>query len=211
MALVVTTVSPNVRTTPFTGISEVARERSGIARAEVVYSSVGTWPATGSGDNRVLSFNYSLNPNFGYVLMDGNAAFIKYGAQNTMEALGLMEITTDLGPGASEKESQWYSWENLGARQDASGATAIGSIEARDYNSMYPLTGGNSGMVFAIQNKPTALLYPFPGVNTIDVTLMFGETLHAQAAMAYRFYMRFLEYDIVQGYNYVIQSPGLTR
>ena len=76
MALVTTSVTPEVRLTPFTGLSQTVRERSGIARAEEVHSSYGTWDATGAGDNRGLIFSWDLNPDYGYVLMDLSAAFI---------------------------------------------------------------------------------------------------------------------------------------
>lgn len=210
MALVTTTVSPEVRITPFTGLSETLRERSGIARAEVVYSSYGTWPATGAGDNRSISFLFSLDPDYGYVLMDANTAFIRSGDHLSMEANGVMEITTELGPGASQKESQWYQYQNLPSRQDISNSD-VGEIPASTFNSLFPITGENGIMAFTLVNKPTALLYPFPGVNTIDVTSMFGEQITNQVAYAYRFYMRFLQYDITQGYNYVVNSPVMTR
>ena len=211
MALVTTTVTPTERITPFTGISEVQRERSGIARAEVVYSAYGLWPATGVGDNRSIAFSLSLNPDYGFVLMESNAAFIVSADDIKMEATGALEITTDLGPGASQKESQWYPYVNNPARQDNAGNTHVGDIDAHDWNTMFPITGSNGIMVFNLQPKPTALLYPFPGVNTIDVTAMFGERPTQEVAAAYRFYMRFLQYDITQGYNYPVQSPALTR
>ena len=211
MALVTTTVTPETRITPFTGISETLRERSGIARAEVVYSAYGQWPATGSGDNRSISFLWSLDPDYGYVMMDSNCAFIKSANYIDMEAVGVMEISTDLGPGASQKESQWYQYENLPSRQDQDGNTYVGNIPGDNWNSLYPITGDNSLMAFTMVNKPTALLYPFPGVNTIDCVAMFGEQLDNQAAIAYRFYTRFLQYDITQGYNYVVSSPVMTR
>ena len=211
MALVTTTVSPEVRVTPFTGVSEVERERSGIARAEVVYSAYGTWPATGAGDQRSISFLWSLDPDYGYVMMDSNAAFIENVAYMDMEATGVMEITTDTGPGGAQKESQWFTYENLPSRQDSSGNTAQGSIQANTYNTMYPITGSNAIMVFTMVNKPTALLYPFPGVNTIDCTAMFGEEVDQEGVISYRFYTRFLQYDITQGYNYVVNSPVMTR
>lgn len=211
MALVTTTVTPETRITPFTGLSETLRERSGIARAEVVYSGYGLWPATAAGDNRSISFLFSLDPDYGYVMMDSNVAFIKANSYIRMEATGVMEITTDLGPGASQKESQWYQYENLPSRQDHAGSTAIGDVVADNYNTLYPITGENALMAFTMVNKPTALLYPFPGVNTIDCTAMFAEQLTEQLVMAYRFYTRFLQYDITQGYNYVVQSPLLVR
>ncbi len=211
MALITTTVSPEVRITPFTGVSETIREQSGIARAEVVYSSYGTWAATGSGDNRSISFSFSLDPDYGYILMDANAAFIRYQSAIRMEAVGALEITTDLGPGGSQKESQWYPYVNHASRQNVTGDTDIGTIDADDYNSMERVTGDNALMIFNLDPKPTALLYPFPGVSTIDCTSMFAEQDTWEIAMAYRFYMRFLQYDITQGYNYVVSSPIMTR
>jgi len=210
MALDTTTVTPEIRITPFTGLSETVRERSGIARAEVVYSAYGTWAATGAGSNRSISFLFSLDPDYGYVMMDANAAFIKSADYLKMEANGVMEITTDTGPGAAQRESQWYNFPNSASRQ-SSGTTPIGDIPADNYNTLRPITGDNGIMVFTLVDKPTALLYPFPGVNTIDVTTMFGELAANQGAVAYRFYMRFLQYDITQGYNYVVNSPRLTR
>ncbi len=212
MALVTTTVSPEVRITPFTGLSETRRERSGIARAEVVYSTYGLWPATAAGDNRSISFSWTLDPDYGYILMDSNAAFIKSSNDRIyMEATGVMEITTDLGPGASQKESQWYPYRNLPARADEASSTAIGSVVAAEYNTVHPITGSNSVMTFNMDIKPTALLYPFPGVTSIDCVAMFGEQITEETVMAYRFYTRFLQYDITQGYNYVVNSPLMTR
>ena len=66
-------------------------------------------------------------------------------------------------------------------------------------------------MVFNMPIKPTALLYPYPGVDNISVVSMFAEQTQQQGAIAYRFYARFLQYDITQGFNYVVQSPRLTR
>jgi hypothetical protein len=211
MALVLTTVTPDLRLTPFTGLSETDRERSGIARAEAVYSSYGLWPATGVGDSRAISFNVELNPDYGYVLMEASAAFIVYAAHNKQEAVGMMEITTDLGPGASQKESQYYPFVNVPARQDAVGSNAVGSILADNYNSQYPVSGSNSIMIYNLNPKPSALLYPFPGVSTIDIASIFSESATEEVVKAYRFYLRFLQYDITQGYNYVVQSPSLTR
>jgi hypothetical protein len=212
MALVTTTVSPEVRITPFTGLSETIRERSGIARAEVVYSARGNWPASGAGDNRSISFAFSLDPDYGYILMDANAAFIKSASSNRMEATGALEITTDLGPGADDIESQWYPFVNNPSRQDSSsGTTPIGDIGADEYNTLARITGNSTAMLFNLDPKPTALLYPWPGVSTIDVTAMFAEQPVQETIQAYRFYMRFLQYDIAQGYNYVVNSPLMTR
>jgi hypothetical protein len=208
MALVTTTVTPEIRITPFTGVSEGVRERSGIARAEVAYTSYGIWPATAAGDNRSISFSYNLDPDYGYILMDSNCAFIETTAYIDMEATGVMEISTS---GQNETESQWYQYQNNPSRQTLAGTTAIGSIGAGEYNTMYPITGANGVMAFTMVTKPTALLYPFPGVDDYTVTTMFGENRLNQGQIAYRYYTRFLQYDITQGYNYVVQTPALTR
>ena len=211
MALVTTTVSPDIRITPFTGLSETIRERSGIARAEVVYSSYGLWPASGAGDNRSISYTFSLDPAYGYVLMDSSVAFIVTAGGMMLSSAGALEITTDSGPGGSQKESQWYPYVNRPGRQNFAGTTPIGDITAYDYNPQYPVTGSNAVMIFALDPKPTALLYPFPGVDSIDFTAMFSERAYEQPQYAYRFYTRFLQYDITQGYNYVVNSPLMTR
>ena len=209
MALVTTTVTPEPRITPFTGLSETLRERSGIARAEVVYSAYGIWPATGAGDNRSISFILPLDADYGYTLMDSNSAFILNNAYLDMEATGVMEINTELRTG--DQESQWYQYQNNPSRQDAGGPTAVGSITSDEWNTMFPITGLNGIMVFTMNTKPSALLYPFPGVDGITCTAMWGEERTQEGAIAYRFYTRFLQYDITQGYNYVVNSPRLTR
>jgi hypothetical protein len=211
MALITTTVTPEQRITPFTGLSEVTRERSGIARAEVVVSAYGTWDAAGAGNTRSISFLHSLDTSYGYTLMECNAAFILYGYVIGMESTGVMEISTETGPGASQKESQWYQFENLPSKQDSTGTTNIGSVAADNYNTVYPITGGNGIMVFNLMSKPSGLLYPFPGVSSIDLVSMFGEAVANKPAMAYRFYCRFLQYDVTQGYNYIVNSPIMTR
>jgi hypothetical protein len=211
MALVTNTVTPTVRTTPFTGLSETVREASGIARAEEVHSAYGTWPATGAGDERSISFLWSLNPDYGYVLMDFTAAFIHSSNYNSMSAVGAMEIATNTGPGAADTERQHYALTNHPGRSSPSGTTNIGDISETYYNRQAPITGDNSIMIFEMPIKPTGLLYPFPGVDDVSLVAMFGEERTNMPAFAYRMYCRFLQYDITQGYNYVVQSPLLTR
>ena len=211
MALVTTTVSPTVTDTPFTGLSETVRERSGIARSEVIYSAYGTWPATGAGDDRSISFSFSLDNDYGYVLMEASAAFIMSGYYPKMEATGVMEVTSSLGPGASDVASQWYPYVSNPSRQANPGTTPIGDIPANNYNTLYPITGGNGIQVYNLGPKPSGLLYPYSQRNTIDVVAMWGEETAQEPLMAYRYFCRFLKYDITQGYNYVVNSPRLTR
>lgn len=208
MTLITTTVTPEPRVQPFTGISEVARERSGIARAEVVYNAKGTWDAAGTGNIRGLIFSWDLDPDYGYVLMDCSALFIYSGSVVAMAGTAWMEITQQV-PGTDE--SQYYQLENLPARQNSSGNTDIGTIDANDYNTLYP-SGTNVGtMAFNMKYKPTGLLFPFPQVSSMSCATIFADPKTDGAQLSYRYYCRFLQYDITQGYNYVVNSPLLSR
>jgi len=211
MTIDATLVTPEIRLTPFTGLAETVREKSGIARAEEVHSSYGIWPATGAGDNRSISFTWDLNPDYGYVLMDCNCIFLGAGVKLKMNAVGFMEIGTNTGPGASSKERQYYQLVSYPARTGEAATTAIGSLQADHYNSQYPMVTDTGGMTFNIVQKPTGLLFPFPGVSNIAIATVFSEESKQEIAYSYRFFARFLQYDIVQGYNYVPNSPIMTR
>lgn len=209
MALVTTTVTPPARVQPFTGISEIQRERSGIARAEVIYSTTGTWPATGAGDSRGLIITFDLDPDFGHVLMDCNSCFIASADYLEMEASSWMEIETST-PG--DLERQYYPLVNYASRQgNSAGNTPVGDIPANNYNSTYPAGTEIGSMVFSMEVTPTGLLWPFPGVGYISCSTVFGEQALQQPGYSYRFFCRFLQYDITQGYNYVVNSPVMTR
>ncbi len=123
MAIVTTSVSPTVRITPFTGIPEIQRERSGIARAEVVYSSDGIWDATAAGDNRGLIFTWDLDPDYGHVLMDCSCVIIVSGAYLDMEASAWMEIETKT---SGDSERQYYPLVSYASRMDGAGTTRNG-------------------------------------------------------------------------------------
>ena len=103
--------------------------------------------------------------------------------------------------------------------QDGVATTAIGSIAANSYHSVYPSNQGAKGtVVFELSNKPTSLIYPFnastytSAVNPASVfNFAVGEQKTGGVAHAVSCYIRFLQYDIDQSYNYVLQSPQLTR
>jgi hypothetical protein len=209
MAVVTTTVNPVPRVTPFTGISEVEREKSGIARAEVIYSAFGLWAAPGSGNSRGLIFSWDLDPDYGHVLMDCSAlVLLSTGESVTMEASAWMEIYQTL---PTDSERQYYQLVSHPSRQQPAGTTPIGDIPAYTYNTLYPSGTDVGSMAFTMETKPTALLYPFPGKSSISCSTVFGESYLNGYQYAYRYYARFLQYDVAQGYNYVIQSPSLIR
>ena len=211
MAVVATLVTPTVRLTPFTGLSETVREKSGIARAEEIHSAYGTWAATGAGDSRSISFTWDLDPTYGYILMDCNCIFLSNASYLKMGALGFMEIGTEFGVGGADIERQYYQLVSYPDRQNAAGDTALGSITMQEYNVQYPCVTATGAMTFSMVKTPTALLYPFPGVSNISIATVFSEEAEQEQGYSYRFYCRFLQYDIIQGYNYVVNSPIMTR
>ena len=141
--------------------------------------------------------------------MDCSAAFIRDADYVRMEASSWMEIITEL---PTDSERQYYPLVNYpGRASQASSSTAIGSINADNYNTIYPSGTDVGTMAFSMPVTPTGLLWPFPGVGNISCATVFGEQEAQEASMGYRFFCRFLQYDIVQGYNYVVNSPIMTR
>ena len=211
MAVIQTSVTPNARYTPFTGLTETERARSGIARAEDVRRASGAWPATGAGDNRVIEFSHSLDPDFGYIVMDCFAKFYRSGSLK-MEATANFQIQTT--PGHNNNEIIETQLISSPSKQDNVRTTAIGSVPANTYNTFQPSdASGNGSMTFRLaEPKPTLLIFPFAKTSyPPTITVTFSEHVVNQLAYNYYFYLRLLQYDISQGYNYVIQTPTLTR
>ena len=211
MATILTSVTPTQRYTPFTGLTELERAQSGIARAEDVRRASGSWSAPGTGNNRVLNFNHTLDPDYGYVVMDCFAKLYGAGLINA-EATANVQIQTT--PGHADNEIIETQLISSGGRQNASGNTAIGSIPANDYNSFRPLDATNAASLTyrLAEPKPTMLIFPFAKTGyPPTITVTFSEQLEDHIAYNYYFYLRLLQYDISQGYNYVNQTPQLTR
>jgi len=211
MATILTSVTPSQRYTPFTGLTELERAQSGIARAEDVRKASGTWSGPGAGNDRVIEFNHSLDPDYGYIVMDCFAKFYKVG-ELQMEAVGNFQIQTT--PGHADNEIIETQMICDAGRQNSTGTTAIGSITALTYNSFRPADSANSAaMTFRLAlPKPSMLIFPFAQTGyPPSITVTFGEQALAASDYSYYFYLRLLQYDISQGYNYVIQTPQLTR
>ena len=217
MALITTTGNVIRQYNAFTGLSAVQRSQSGIARAEVVYYNVNDdWPATGAGDNRVYQTGQiDLPKDFGYVLTDARIMVTRPTSVLRQEAVAQYQLFPGgiLGPQINGM------LKSSPGRMDASGTTAIGSLPAESYNTFFPsIQGENGAIVYELDNKPTAILYPFGATSyTSDPNpaTVFNFAISEQrvniGACDVSLYIRFLQYDIDQSYNYVIQSPQLTR
>lgn len=217
MALITTTGSLIRQYNAFTGLSAQERSQSGIARAEVVYYNVGDdWPAPGSGNNRIYQTgDLSLPKDFGYVITDAFMQIIGNGfSQINAEAVAHLRISPGgvLGPQINT------TLTSNASRQDSGGATQIGNIGANNYNANFPFASSDGEITYILRDKPTALIYPFGSQSYTSTpnpasifNLQLGEQVVNGNAYTVNTYIRFLQYDIDQSYNYVIQSPQLTR
>lgn len=218
MALATTTSTLTRQYNAFTGLSAVQRSQSGIARAELVYyTQNATWAAPGAGNNRIITSGFvDLPVDFGYVVTEARA-LIRTTVQTSVlaEAVGHLEIWPGgiLGPVIDMQVT------SAPGRQDSSGTTQIGSMRADYYNGMAPSsTGLESSMVFSAKDLTSSLLYPFNAkqyTSASNPATQFRITLSEDYLNGpeydVNFYLRFIQYDIDQSYNYVIQSPQLTR
>lgn len=218
MAVITTNSSPKRLYTPYTGLSATERAQSGIARAEVVYYVVNEdWPAPGTGNNRVYQIPQTTLPkDFGYVLTD---VFVNIHSDTAdyvdAQAIGHMRIF----PGGTLGPQINLTIDSCPTRAGSSESTPIGDIPADEYNTVRPSIYGNVGSInYQLSKNYTGIIYPFdansytsapnPG-SVFDLAL--SETPLDGNANLVSYYVRFLQYDIDQSYNYVIQSPQLTR
>ena len=218
MALITTTASLIRQYNAFSGLTATERSQSGIARAEVVYYNVNdTWPAPGAGNWREYTSGIvDLPKDFGYVLTD---CFVRVEADADggipIETVGALRIYPGgiLGPQINTYMRAEPSHQNI------NGVTPIGDIPADSYNTNYPSFGNHGALNFALEAKPTALIYPFGSQQYTSTpnpasSFQFGfgeQKVNDLRAYDVSVYLRFLQYDIDQSYNYVVQSPQLTR
>ena len=218
MALITTTANLVRQYNAFSGLSATERSQSGIARAEVVYYNVNdNWNAAGSGNNRVYETGQiSLPKDFGYVLTD---AFVRVDAAGdstvATEMVGHLRIFPGgiLGP----QINTYLAAET--SKQYSTPSQATGNIPAQNFNTNYPAFGNEGAITYVLEHKPTALIYPFgsqsytstPNPASIWQWQVGEEEASNDANYDVSCYFRYLQYDIDQSYNYVIQSPQLTR
>lgn len=219
MAIVTTTAALTRQYNAFTGLSAQERSQSGIARAEVVYFVTNdSWPAATGGNNRSYTSGViDLPKDFGYVVtdcsIDVRTATITDKVE--LEAVGGFELRI----GGTFGPIHHVPLINYASRAKDTHNTPIGDIPSDEYNAVYPsIHGEKAQMTFILRNKPTEIIYPF-GSQTYTSTpnpasqfrFAVTEQNTSAAELEVTCYLRFLQYDIDQSYNYVIQSPQLTR
>lgn len=218
MALTTTTGNYIRQYNAFTGLSAEQRSQSGIARAEIVYYNVNDdWPTTGANYNRLYQTGQiELPKDFGYVLTD---ACVRVDANGVDKLYTEMNSQLRIYPGGILGPQITLNLPAYTSKQDDQGNTAVGSIQAGPYNTNFPTLSGRGSIVYSLEKKPTSIIYPFQAnAYTSDPNPAslwewgVGEQIKGvSTAYDVTSYFRFLQYDIDQSFNYVIQSPQLTR
>ena len=218
MALITTTGSLVRQYNAFTGLSALERSQSGIARAEIIYYNINDdWPVAGAGNSRVYQTGQiSLPKDFGYVLADAYCT-VSAPSDSTMAIEAVSNLR--LFPGGILGPQINIPMESPPGRMDATATTSIGSMRADSYNTNYPYFGDRGALTYVCSDKPTALIYPFnaatytstPNPASIWEWSVGEHNVGDDSAYDVNLFVRFLQYDIDQSYNYVIQSPQLTR
>lgn len=214
MGLVTTNASLSKQYNPFTGLSASERAASGIARAELIYYGESDWDNPGANHRLWQVPQTTLPEGFGYALTDVFISVTTDAATEcNIEAVGQVRLYPGgiLGPEIN------LTLVSHPSRQDIFGTTPIGNIAAATYNAQFPSLRGEKNVInFELSRDYKGILYPFNAKayttdpkSTFDVGL--SELFNNGPNYTVRSYIRFLQYDIDQSYNYVIQSPQLTR
>lgn len=218
MALIQTTATLLRQYNAFTGLSAVQRSQSGIARAEIVYYGVNDdFPAAGTGNLRAYQTGpIDLPKDFGYVLTDG---FVKVEATGGASIATEMVANLRIYPGGTLGPQINTILHASPSAMTFTSTTPIGDIAAASFNTNYPTFGATGSITYVLEHKPTAVIYPFQSNQyssdpnpASQWEFVIGEQAEG-LTQAYRVtsFIRFLQYDIDQSYNYPIQSPQLTR
>jgi len=218
MALVSTTITPAVWYQPFVGPSQLVRQQSGVARAELVYYiNGGSWPAPGANNDKQLDIDITLPKSYGYVLTDMTAQITNSVGFVSAQNNALVQVLPDdaaTGPGSFWTYLQAPVF-NPPAAYSSFGNTALSTLNQYVDSMMLVKDSPDTSLgkkVYNLNDKPTYLIYPWKNVQeTSSITASFFDALDNSAAYTIQYQARFLQFDVQQGYDYVLQSPVLTR
>ena len=218
MALVITTITPAVWYQPFVGPSQLVRQQSGVARAELVYYiNGGSWPAPGANNDKQLDIDITLPKSYGYVLTDMTAQITNSVGFVSAQNNALVQVLPDdaaTGPGSFWTYLQAPVF-NPPAAYSSFGNTALSTLNQYVDSMMLVKDSPDTSLgkkVYNLNDKPTYLIYPWKNVQeTSSITASFFDALDNSAAYTIQYQARFLQFDVQQGYDYVLQSPVLTR
>lgn len=217
MALAITNITPALWYQPFTGPSAIERSRSGAARAELVYYvNGGSWPASGAGNDKELDLTITLPKSYGYVLTDMSAQLTNDSGFVSAQNNALVQVQPDdaaTGPG-----SHWTVLEanyNVPAAYGVVGGSSLSTtLQLYDSNMVVKDSPDTvlAKKIYNIKQKPTFLIYPWKNTSdTSSTSISFFDNVDDSPAYTLQFQARFLQFDVNQGYDYILQSPVLVR
>ena len=218
MALVITTITPALWYQPFVGPSQLVRQQSGVARAELVYYiNGGSWPAPGANNDKQLDITITLPKSYGYVLTDMTAQITNATSTVTAQNNALVQVLPDdaaTGPGSFWTYLQAPVFNPPAAYGIQGNVGLSTATEANNANMIVKDAPDTilSKKVYNLNDKPTFLIYPWKNVQeTSSVTSSFFDNVDNSEAYTVQYQARFLQFDVQQGYDFVLQSPVLTR
>lgn len=191
MATVTTTITPEQKLIPFSGLADIDRDSENAARAEVVLSADSVViAASGVGDNQLVLVRTDLPRNFSYVLLD---LFI-----NLSVSVG---YTNNFDPNANV------------FLQDAT------SSQQRTFVLPFPLHADGvvpkgstplASLDYFMRDTPGAVVSPISGSAVRMDTRIFNQT-SGDGEYNLTLYARFLQYNIEQAINYKVHNAVPVR
>ncbi len=217
------TINAEVLVFPFTGLTAIQRQQSGIARAQVTLKfPQTTLSATSSGEIKSLRFDGNLPRNFAYVYAGGSIKIGRLADANVLNQSRGVFFDDEVLCGITGTTFQ-DSWKMLNTgvirtdgvsmlneagnfrrfAEDASAATNHVAT-AGTYNG-----GQNLYQKVYKDDVPPRIIFRAENGDidvTADVSNMVEDPLSGSTYIALG-EMHFLQYDIDQAYNYLIHSP----
>lgn len=223
----VETLNARVEVSPYTGLTAIQRQQSGIARAQVslVWDQT-ILSATSSGSIKGVSFQGSLPRNFAYVYYGGSIELGRVANSDVLNQLLGGCLFENLINATIQGNGQQDSWTlevagvtkqetDINVRLDASTVNILApATDGSSVDAQYATAGSYdpySDVYKKIYNDvdPPKIIYRGTD-DDIDVfanvACMVLDPFPASEFLALG-RMHFLQYDIDQAYNYLIHSP----
>ena len=221
------TIVSDIRIFPYSGLTQTIREQSGIARATVTASVTNTAiTATTGSVVRSLNLTASLPQNYSYVMTDGFIVLSADAAADVLSQLPQLGFESQfrgaiIGSDATSRftmrsesivkvENDMY-WDGGGARLQSQSITGSPPQYHTAFMGDFNGTSDTYERVYIPTSIPKSVFRGSSGPVTLslDCSNMVQFPLLTGTSITARF--NFVQYDIDQAYNYLVNSPNLIR
>ena len=209
MATVATTLEPEAHSQPFTRPPDSLTRGTSIARGELrYYVNSGTWTAPGAGNDKRLNIDMSLPKDFAYLCTDMSLQIRNSYYYLTANNLADIEFNADPGTAGTAPDYRTLRADNWSGSNafDADGSDYL----LRDVNTIKTSAGtdGNTRKNYVPTSLPSYLLFPFTDTRyQSTVSIQLEDITPNSPAYTVYFFVRFVQYDISQVYNWAPNSP----